>query len=1063
MKKSLTLSLYLCLSLVAAGFVEKDAADDANVTVTPERFSALKYRHIGPFRGGRVTAVAGVPQQTTTFYMGATGGGVWKTTDAGQSWNNISDGFFKAGSIGAIAVAPSDPNIVYVGTGSACPRGNVSPGIGMYRSTDAGDTWTHIGMEKAGQIGRIRVHPENPERVYAAVLGNVFGPNPERGVYRSLDGGKNWEKVLFASDKTGAVDLAMDSNNPRILYATMWRVERKPWTLIDGGEEGGVFKSVDGGDTWEKLTGGLPEGVLGRIGVTVSPANSKRLWVIVETTKEEEGGVYRSDDGGENFKRVNREHDLRSRAWYYNHIYADPKDENTVYVLNADFFRSIDGGESFESIDVPHGDNHDLWIHPENPRILINSNDGGANVSFNGGKTWSTQLNQPTAEFYRVSLDNQFPYRVYGAQQDNSTISVPSQTARDITPQQYWYSVGGGESGHIAVDPRHPNVVYAGNYIGQITRIDLSRGHMRDIVAYPQMHDGTAGRDIQYRFQWNAPIRLSPHDPGILYHCSQYVHRSTNEGQTWEVISPDLTTNNDAYHDIPGGPVQHDHTGVELYTTIFAFEESPLQPGHLWAGSDDGLLHYSPDAGKTWHNVTPQEMPAGGTVNTIELSRHDPGRVFVTVYRYRENDFQPYLFRTDDFGKSWRRLTGGNNGVPADHFLRVVREDPERKGLLYAGTEFGMYVSFDDGAHWQSLQLNLPVVPITDLAVHQGDLVVATQGRSFWILDDLGPLRELSPGDNESTAHLFQPRDAYRTQIRGFRGGDAPQSSPRGAVIRFYFAEKPASEVLLEILDEEGKQVRRFVSVAEKQQEDAVKEDEEKAEDGDKLEVKSGMSQLVWDLSYPAAEIVKGAVFSLSNPRRGPVAPPGRYQVRLTAGDWSQSRSFEIRRDPRWTVSDQDLKSQFQLAVEIRDQLTTIHNSIRKIRSLREQIRDLARRAVAAGHSEELKSQGESVAQELTGIEEKLIQTRSESSQDPINYPSQIDDQFSYLFGIVNSQDTRPTEGAYQRFEDLKRQLSGTLQALDNLIDSEVANFNALLKTRNVDPVVVPVFSQPGN
>ncbi|MFH1573022.1 MAG: glycosyl hydrolase [Acidobacteriota bacterium] len=619
---NLLVAVLAVVSSVALG--AQTSAENPNTVYNPALYGAMKYRLIGPHRGGRVTAVAGVPDEPQTYYMGATGGGVWKTTDGGTAWHNISDGFFKVGSIGAIAAAESDSNVVYVGTGSACPRGNVSIGDGVWKSTDAGKTWKHVGLPKAGQIARIAVHPADPDRVYVAVLGNVFGPGPDRGVYRSRDGGDTWERVLFASDTTGAVDLVMNPGNPRILYACMWRAERKPWTLIDGSDDGGVFKSADGGDTWERLKGGLPEGLVGRPGVAVSPANPERVWVIIESEKEEEGGLYRSEDAGKTWTKISGEHKLRGRAWYYNHVFAGPQDENTVYVLNAPFYKSIDGGKTFEQVRVPHGDNHALWINPRDPRIMINGNDGGANVSYNGGRTWSTQLNQPTAEFYRVTVDSRFPYRVYGAQQDNTTISVPSRTPGGITPQEHWYDVGGGESGHIAVDPRNPDVIYAGNYIGQITRLDRAAGHMRQVNAYPELHDGLAPRDMRYRFQWNAPIRISPHDPRVIYHTSQYVHKSTDGGQTWQVISPDLTTDNDRYQDIPGGPIQHDHTGVELFTTIFAFEESPHQAGFLWAGSDDGLVHLTRNGGKDWSNITPGNMPKDATVNMIELSAHGP-------------------------------------------------------------------------------------------------------------------------------------------------------------------------------------------------------------------------------------------------------------------------------------------------------------------------------------------------------------------------------------------------------------------------------------------------------
>ncbi|MDH3650972.1 MAG: glycosyl hydrolase, partial [Saprospiraceae bacterium] len=658
-----------------------------------DRMSGLSYRSIGPSRGGRVTTVCGIKDRIHQFYMGTTGGGVWLTEDAGTSWNNISDKHFRVGSIGSIAVAPSDPNLVYVGTGSACPRGNISMGNGVYKSTDGGSSWEHVGLDDAGMIGQIEVHPKNPDLVYAAVLGNPFGPNEMRGVFKSKDGGMTWEKTFFISENTGAVDLAMDLSNPNIVYAAMWTVERKPWTVIDGSEEGGIWKTKDGGEHWTRIKGGLPEGIVGRGGIAISPANPDRIWVIQEAKDEKKGGLYRSDDSGKTWSRINRDHNLRQRAWYYNHVTAHPTDENTLFIMNVRFHKSIDGGKNFETIRTPHGDNHALWINPDHPEIMVEGNDGGACVTLNGGKTWSTQYNQPTAEFYRVTVDDQFPYRVYGAQQDNSTISVPSRNEDALDPIANWQSVGGGESGHIAVDPRDPNHVYAGTYIGQIDRTEKDKGLRHDIMSYPQMHDGTPPRNIKYRFQWNAPIRISPHNPDIVYHCSQFVHKSTDQGNTWETISPDLTTNNDAHQDIPGGPVQHDHTGVELYGTIFAFEESPHAPGELWAGSDDGLLYISKDHGTNWKDITPKILPPEGTINCIELSPHAAGRALLAVYKYRDNDRRPFIFLTNNYGQDWKLLTPGTNGITNNHFTRVVREDPIRKGLIYVGTELGMFVS----------------------------------------------------------------------------------------------------------------------------------------------------------------------------------------------------------------------------------------------------------------------------------------------------------------------------------------------------------------------------------
>jgi len=1004
----------------------------------------LKYRLVGPYRGGRVTAVTGVANEIMTYYFGSTGGGVWKTTDGGTSWKNISDGYFACAPIGAIEVAPSDNNVVYVGTGSAAIRGNVTIGCGMYKSTDAGNSWKPIGLEKAGQIGQIAIHSQNPDLVYAAALGNPFAKNKERGVFRSKDGGKSWEKVLFLNDSTGCVDLVIDVKNPRILYAGMWRAERKPWNMIDGGHTGGLYKSTDGGDTWKKLGGGFPDsGLLGRIGVAVSPVNPKRVWAIIETAEETKGGVYRSDDAGETWQRVNRAHKLRQRAWYYNNIYADTKNENVVYVCNVDFFKSIDGGVTFYEIDTPHGDNHALWINPHFPDYMIQGNDGGANVSFNGGKTWSSIYNQPTAEMYRVTVDNQFPYRIYGAQQDNTTISIPSRNNAGLTPYQHWYAVAGGESGHIAVDPRNPKIVYAGNYIGLIDRIDLEKGHERNVVAYPQMHDGVAPKDIKYRFQWNAPIRLSPHNPDILYHCSQYVHKSTDAGQTWQVISPDLTTNNKKYQKLPGEPIQHDHTGVELFTTIFAFEESPIEKDVLWVGSDDGLVHISMNGGKNWQNITPPTLPKDATVNMIEVSPHAKGRAFLAVHQYRENNFQPYIFLTDDYGKTWKQLTDGKNGIPENHFVRVVREDKDKKGLLYAGTEYGMYISFDEGKTWQSFQLNLPVTPITDLAVHQKDLVVATQGRSFWILDDLSPLQQFSESLKQAKAQLFKPRVAYKTQFSERRSTNFPEPAPNGAIIYFYLSKGYESNVRIEILDKNENAVKVF----------ATKADREKKEQN--LSTVVGMNRLVWNLKGTAPDIVEGAIFSLADVG-GINLPTGKYQVRLTAGEMVQKQTLEILKNPHWTVTDEDLQAQYTLANEVKSKLSECHQAIRKIRDVRSQLIDVSKRAVKAGFSKEIEMQANELVKKLTALEEELIQTRSESGQDPVNYPPKLDDQIAYLYSVVNSQDAQPTQGCYERLEDLKKELAVHSDQLKVLLSTGLKSFNELLSKEGVNQIIAP-------
>ncbi|MEZ5319333.1 MAG: hypothetical protein R2752_18170 [Vicinamibacterales bacterium] len=759
----------------------------ANTLVNPALYEALEFRGLEDVfsRGGRVTAVAGVTSNEQRYYMGSTGGGVWRTDDAGGSWTNVSDGFFEAGSIGAVAVAESDPNIIYVGTGSACPRGNVSPGIGVYKSTDAGETWTHVGLRDVGQVGKIRIDPTNPDVAYVAALGNLFGPNRERGVYRTKDGGKTWELVHFISDRTGAVDITMDPKNPKVLIAAMWTVIRQPWTIESGSTEGGLFRSTDGGDTWQKLTQGLPSRVMvGKIGVSISPADPTRVYAQVEAA-DDQGGFFRSDDGGTTWTRTFTGRNLQQRAWYYTHVIADPIDKDTVYGLNVQAFKSTDGGNTFGSAGIQsHSDNHDLWINPKNNRAMIEGNDGGATVSVNGAG-WSSEDNQPTAEIYRVTVDTRWPYWVYGAQQDNSTVAVPSRGPGET------YGVGGGESGWIAVDPRDPGITYAGNYGGSISRIDRNTGISDNVRVYADSQTGQRAADMKYRFQWNAPIMISPHNPDVVYTTSQVVHRTTNGGLDWQVISPDLTRNDKTRQQYSGGEgITRDNTGVEVYSTIFVLEESPIAPGNLWAGSDDGLMHLSRDNGRTWTNITPAGAPEG-VINSISLSEQDPARATIAMYRYRQNDRTPYIWQTTDYGRTWKRLADGTNGIPNWHFTRVVREDPVKPGLLYAGTEFGLYISFDDGGHWQPFQLNLPVTPVTDLKIYRGDLIVSTQGRSFWILDDLSLLRALSPMAAQQPATLFKPGDGYRAT------GNAP-------TFYYWLPQAPTAPVTVEVADANG-------------------------------------------------------------------------------------------------------------------------------------------------------------------------------------------------------------------------------------------------------------------
>ncbi len=1043
---------------------KKVAGDEpaAAPAIDPKLFQKLEFRLIGPYRGGRSTAVAGVRGERDTFYMGTTGGGVWKTTDGGESWRVISDDALKAASIGAVAVAPSDSNVVYAGTGSACPRGNVSPGDGLYRSTDGGATWEHRGLAESGQIGAIEVHPNDPDRVYVAALGHIFGPNPERGVYRSKDGGASWERVLFVSDRAGAVDLVMSPGNPRVLYAAIWEAERKPWTLVSGGERSGLYRSTDGGDSWEELTEGLPEGTLGRIGVSVSGGNPERVYALVEA---EDGGLFRSDNGGEKFTLVNPDRNFRQRAWYYTHVFADPVDSETVYVANTGLWRSTDGGKSFDFIRVPHGDNHDLWINPDDPDVMINANDGGSNVSYNGGRSWSTQANQPTAEMYRVTVDDQFPYRVYGCQQDNSCVSLPSRTSSSGIARHDWYVIGGCESGHVAVDPRNPKITYSGCYGGQISRYDHDTDQEREITTYPQLAVGQAAKDLRYRFQWNAPIRLSPHDPSVLYHASQYVHRSRDEGHSWEIISPDLTHAEPHTLDYAGEPITRDNTGVEVYATVFALEESAQTPGLLWAGTDDGRVHLSRDGGGSWREITPASMPENGQVNAIELSAHDPGRAFLAVTRYKFDDFRPFIFRTDDYGATWRALADGKNGIPENHFVRVVREDPDRKGLLFAGTEFGLYVSFDDGGRWQPFQQKLPVTPVTDLQIRHGDLIVATQGRSFWILDDLSPLHQLSPETGARSIHLFEPRPTHRFG-GGFSfggGGDAGANPPEGVVLRYLLAKEPKEELTLEILDQGGSVVRSFSSkTPEKRAPNPFRRFLPPGAGGPQtLGTEVGMNSWVWDMRHADAELVDDAV--LWGIARGPRVPPGSYRARLSLGDGSdtevseisQTVSFDIVPDPRLETTPADYRAQYELAQKIWRSLTESHRALDRLRDVRAQVEALTGRLEKAGRGEGLDEAAQAVTARLASIESRIYQTRSEATQDVLNFPPKLDNQLLDLMGTVESSDHPPTAGSVERYRDLRAELDAILAELQKCVDTEVAAFNRAVADKQVPAVIV--------
>jgi photosystem II stability/assembly factor-like uncharacterized protein len=1024
--------------------------------VDPALYNAMEWRLIGPFRGGRVTAVDGIPSDRLTYYFGATGGGVWKTDDGGLSWRCVSDGFFKTGSVGAIAVAAADPNVVYVGMGEAPIRGNVSHGDGMYKSTDAGKTWTHIGLRDTHQISRVRVHPRDIDLVYVAALGHVYGPNEERGVFRSKDGGATWERILYRSPSAGAIDLILDPTNPRVLYAALWEAWRTPYSLNSGGPGSGLFKSTDGGDTWIEISRnpGLPKGVLGKIGVTASPVRADRVWAIVEA---EDGGVFRSDDGGATWVKLNEDRRLRQRAWYYSRIYADTGSPDTVYVLNTGFYKSVDGGRTYATISVPHGDNHDLWIDPADPQRMINSNDGGANVSLNGGRSWTAQDNQPTAQFYHVAVDDQFPYWVYGAQQDNSTVRIASRTDTGSIDKPDWYPVGGGESGYVVPVPGNADIVYAGSYGGLITRWDYRTRSQRVITAWPENPMGWGAADLKYRFQWTAPIVVSRFDPRVIYHAAQVLFKSTNEGQSWEIISPDLTTNDKTKQQSSGGPITQDNTSVEYYCTIFALAESRHDARTLWAGSDDGLVHITRDGGASWQNITPKQLPPWSLISSIEPSAFDAGTAYIAVDRHELDDFRPYIYKTSDFGKTWKLAAGG---LPQDTFIRVVREDPAREGLLYAGGETGVYVSFDGGERWQSLQLNLPVVPIHDLAVKDGDLVAATHGRSFWILDDLTPLHQIGPGAAPE-ALLFKPRDAYRMR-GGRRAVNAGSNPPAGSVIRYFFKEKPEGEVVLEFLDAGGKVIKKFTSRPEARESGGAM-DEYAAYFGGgaaaRVPTEAGMNRFIWNMRYPDAESVPGAIL-WSGSTIGPTAPPGTYEVRMTAGGKTMSQTWNWLKDPRLDTTAKDFADQFALLIRIRDTLGEVNRGVNRLRSARSQIEAVAGRAGGATggageRAKEIAAAARAITDKLTAVEEVLIQAKSKSGQDPLNYPIRLDNKLAALAMVVASADARPTDPSVELYEELAATARAELAKLGSILEKDVAAFNKMVSDAGVPAVVI--------
>ena len=1046
-----------------------------------DRLEALHWRCIGPFRGGRVVAVAGHPVERGVFYFGACAGGVWKTEDGGVYWENVSDGYFGTASVGAIAVAQSDPNVVYAGTGEACIRGNVSHGDGVYRSTDGGRTWRNVGLRDTRHIARIRIHPSDPDVAYVAALGHAFGPNDERGVFRTTDGGESWERVLDRGDRAGAADLYMDPGNPRVLYAATWETLRQPWSFTSGGPGSGIFRSTDGGDTWADLTcnRGLPEGVKGRIGVAVSPAMPGRVWSIVEA---EEGGLFRSDDGGETWQHLTGDANLMQRPWYYSHVVADPQDANTVWVLNLKAWKSTDGGSTFTQVTTPHGDNHDLWIDPSDTDRMIEGNDGGACVSFNGGESWSSIYNQPTAQFYHVVTDDQFPFRAYGTQQDNSAVSVPSRSIKGAIEWRECERVGNSESGHIAVNHGDPNIVYSGTptHGGDfLLRYDRRTEQVRIITPWPEFNWGYGVKHHKYRFQWTYPIVASRHDPGVLYVAANVVLRSLDEGTSWEEISPDLTRADETKMEAAGGPITIDTTGPEHYGTIFALAESPLDAETLWAGSDDGLVHLTTNGGATWRNVTPPDMPEWATVSTIDPSPHDRGTAYMAVTRYKLDDYAPLLYRTADSGRTWTRIT---EGIREGDFTRVVRADLVRPGLLYAGTETGVYVSFDDGARWQPLQLDLPVAPVHDLSARENELVAATHGRSFWVLDDLTYLRQVV--EPEGGARLFRPADTYRIPFpKGLRlsmpgksygygaaeeatflpGGhrdgprflDAGENPPDGVVFRYElpppspsFRRKPESipgeghpqdsgEVTLEIRNPAGLLVRSFSSSPASDAEPGALEEPV-------LGSEPGVNVFEWDTRHAGAVGVPGAG-AADKGLPGPLAAPGRYEARLTVGDAVGSQSFELLADPRGGSTIDDLEAQRNLLLSIRDRRTELSRAVHQARAIREQAKEWSERASSDERFQAVVEAAEGVVKALDGVEESLVQLKADGQLGGISHEARLDAKLADLTVVVSSGDHPPTSQAYAVFEEVSGRLDEVLARLERIREEDVGKLSALI------------------
>ena len=1026
--KSIRINLLVCLAVLLLPFLAEAQPDrrTAKSDFTTEHFDALQWRLVGPFRGGRAGTVTGVADRPNLYYMGTAGGGVWKTEDGGNTWSCISDGSF-GGSIGAVAVAKSDPNVIYVGEGEQTLRGNVSSGHGLWRSTDAGKTWNFIGLDDSEHIGRIRVHPKDPDLVYVAAIGNLWKPNDMRGVYRSKDGGKNWERILFESDKAGAVDLILDPNNPRIIFASTWEMKRNGYRMDSGGPGSKLWKSTDGGDTWTDITRnpGMPEGINGIIGVTVSPQNSERVWAIIEN---QQGGVFRSEDGGKTWRKTSGDRNLRQRAWYYSRIYADPQDEDRVYVANVGFWVSKDGGGNFERIGTPHSDHHDLWINPNNNETMVVANDGGAQVSYDQGENWTTYHNQATAQFYRVTTDNHFPFRIYGAQQDNSSVRINHRGKGGTITERDWEPSAGGESAHLAPDPKNPDIVYGGTYKGYMMRLDHNTGQVRSTNVWPDNPAGSGAEVMKYRFNWNFPVAFSPHDPNKLYAGSNYLHVSYNGGQSWETISPDLSRNDSETIKSSGGPITQDNTGAEFYANIFVITESPLEKDLIWIGTDDGKLWVTKDGGDNWNDVTPSG-PRLNMMNCIDVHPTREGVAYVAATSYKFGDYTPYLYKTDNYGKSWEVIT---DGIPEHYYTRAIRADKTRDGLLYAGTEWGMFISFDEGDSWTPFQLNLPITAIRDLHVRDNMLIAATHGRSFWMIDDLTPLHQLDEEIVDADFFLFKPKPAYR-MAQGGGWGDADyrlegQNHPNGVLFHYIINEMDTEEeITLQIRELDDDLITTFNNK------------------GDGLSAKKGGNRFIWDMRYPGFKEFPGMVL-YSSPNRGPKAPPGTYKAVLKMGDDEVVQEFEIIGDPRLPNTEADYQEQFDYLIKVRDEVTEANQAILDIRALKKDINYLKEKIASNPDAEELKGLLKSFTGDLEVIENNVHMTKNESYQDPLNYGIRINNRLAFLLADQQRGDFPPTDQAVDFFTEVKAELEVELQSLDELIETELPKINEAAK-----------------